>query len=255
VSSRERPSAPASDAEAITALADQLADGIGSLRKAQLAREAAVPRPARKPAAKAVGPDPTTRPKAAALAKARARKAAEEAPPPTRIAPKQPRLSAAEQLRRRTGILGFAAGMLAGMLVLAVGLWIFTSLGSAPDQPAPEARAEQPLAAPAEAVAALPPVGAAPPEPEAPPEQAPPVVPAAAKPPPAVVASAPPVLVSVNASPWAVIAVDGKPVGETPIADLSLSIGAHEFEATLPDGRVLRRTVDVREGNTHVAFP
>ncbi|MCZ6784724.1 MAG: PEGA domain-containing protein, partial [Proteobacteria bacterium] len=68
--------------------------------------------------------------------------------------------------------------------------------------------------------------------------------------------SAPPrVLVSVNASPWATIEVDGRDVGLTPLADLPLEEGEHEFRAALPDGRVFVRTVRVTPLNRRVIFP
>jgi hypothetical protein len=62
------------------------------------------------------------------------------------------------------------------------------------------------------------------------------------------------VLVSVNATPWATIEIDGRLVGETPLADVPLTPGPHRFVARLPDGRVLERVVDVGVGNTNVAF-
>jgi hypothetical protein len=67
-------------------------------------------------------------------------------------------------------------------------------------------------------------------------------------------ARAPALLVSVNATPWATIEIDGRLVGETPLADVPLAPGPHRFVATLPDGRVLERVVEVRPGNTNVAF-
>ncbi|MCZ6463771.1 MAG: AAA family ATPase [Proteobacteria bacterium] len=65
----------------------------------------------------------------------------------------------------------------------------------------------------------------------------------------------PPVLVSVNASPWAAIEVDGRDVGLTPLADLPMEEGEHEFRAALPDGRVFVRTVRVTPLNRRVIFP
>jgi hypothetical protein len=48
--------------------------------------------------------------------------------------------------------------------------------------------------------------------------------------------------------------VDGRPVGETPIAELGLENGPHRFSARLPDGRVVERTVDVRGTRYNVNF-
>jgi type II secretory pathway predicted ATPase ExeA len=64
-----------------------------------------------------------------------------------------------------------------------------------------------------------------------------------------------PVVVSVNADPWAEIEVDGRAVGETPIARLALAPGRHRFSARMPDGRVLDREVDVLESGARVVFP
>jgi hypothetical protein len=74
---------------------------------------------------------------------------------------------------------------------------------------------------PAEIVTSIPPVSAAP------------------------VSIPPPVRVQVNARPWAMIKVDGVDVGPTPLGHLELTPGVHEFEARFPDGRVLRRRVEI----------
>jgi hypothetical protein len=55
------------------------------------------------------------------------------------------------------------------------------------------------------------------------------------------------VRVNLNASPWAEIAVDGRPVGPTPIADLSVAPGVRRIRATFPDGRVVERDLRVDE--------
>ena len=59
---------------------------------------------------------------------------------------------------------------------------------------------------------------------------------------------------NVNAAPWAEIHVDGRPVGETPIGELSIAPGAHVVTATLPDGRVLERNVEARNDDVYVVF-
>jgi hypothetical protein len=60
--------------------------------------------------------------------------------------------------------------------------------------------------------------------------------------------------VSINAVPWADVWVDGKPVGQTPIANLSLPIGAHEIVFRHPDFPDQRQTWMVKaEGTTMVS--
>jgi hypothetical protein len=50
---------------------------------------------------------------------------------------------------------------------------------------------------------------------------------------------------SINALPWAEVWVDGKPAGETPIANLSLAIGNHELLFRHPELGEQRKTVTV----------
>ncbi|MDJ0785350.1 MAG: hypothetical protein QNK05_00995 [Myxococcota bacterium] len=297
---------PGGESEAIGALADQLEQRIGALRKAEpirgrgprraASRSAAddveQPRPGERPR-----PDPSSgKPPAGPAAGGAADfyRAPDKAPEQPLVEPKRPRRSAAEQLQRQATLRAFGVGIGVGMAVMAFGFWLTRS--APPEQPAvstPDVATAVPDPAPIEAATAtpepvaevtpappkpepvevlpapkpapLPDVAAAPP-PQAPepakpaPEPAPPVAFAAAAPAPEetaepVAAAAAQVLVSVNASPWAVIRVDGDEIGETPIAEHPIEAGAHEFEATLPDGRVLRRTVDVRADNAHVAFP
>ncbi|MGI9430904.1 MAG: hypothetical protein ACR2PQ_01735 [Myxococcota bacterium] len=61
--------------------------------------------------------------------------------------------------------------------------------------------------------------------------------------------------VHINATPWAHIHVDGRPLGVTPLGNVPLPRGEHEFRAELPDGRILERQVDVSETRRHIAFP
>jgi hypothetical protein len=63
------------------------------------------------------------------------------------------------------------------------------------------------------------------------------------------------VRVSLNAEPWAHIAIDGRDVGVTPMADLELSEGLHRFRARFPDGRVMERTLRVDAVRDHLSFP
>jgi hypothetical protein len=59
---------------------------------------------------------------------------------------------------------------------------------------------------------------------------------------------------SVNAAPWAEIHLDGRPVGETPLGELTVAPGLHVVTATLPDGRVLERSVEARVGDVYLVF-
>jgi hypothetical protein len=60
--------------------------------------------------------------------------------------------------------------------------------------------------------------------------------------------------VSINAVPWADVWVDGKPVGQTPIANLSLPIGPHEIVFRHPQFPDQRQTWMVKaEGITMVS--
>jgi non-specific serine/threonine protein kinase len=54
-----------------------------------------------------------------------------------------------------------------------------------------------------------------------------------------------PVRVQVNARPWAQIRVNGVDVGATPLGNLQLAPGYHDFEATFGDGRVVTRRVEI----------
>ena len=60
---------------------------------------------------------------------------------------------------------------------------------------------------------------------------------------------------SVNATPWASIRLDGTEVGETPLGELRLTPGSHVVSATLPDGRVIERTVEAKAGDLYLVFP
>ena len=64
----------------------------------------------------------------------------------------------------------------------------------------------------------------------------------------------PPVAVAINATPWATIEIDGREVGDTPLAGISLPPGPHVFRAKLPDGRVVERKVEVSARNRFVTF-
>ena len=55
----------------------------------------------------------------------------------------------------------------------------------------------------------------------------------------------PKAMVSANARPWAEVLVDGKSVGQTPIANVSLAVGPHQFLFRHPQFGERRQTVDV----------
>ncbi|MGH0035521.1 MAG: AAA family ATPase [Myxococcota bacterium] len=99
-----------------------------------------------------------------------------------------------------------------------------------PEEPAPArpARAQKPPGSAPERVAAAEPVAVA----------APPA----------------PVLVGVNARPWATIWLDGRELGETPLAEIPVRPGTHRFAAVMPDGRRIERTVEISAENRYLRF-
>jgi hypothetical protein len=52
--------------------------------------------------------------------------------------------------------------------------------------------------------------------------------------------------ISVNAEPWAQISIDDKPIGDTPLANVSISLGEHEVVFRHPQFGERRETVIVR---------
>lgn len=52
--------------------------------------------------------------------------------------------------------------------------------------------------------------------------------------------------ININAVPWAEVLIDGKPVGETPIGNLSIPLGEHEIVLRHPELGEVRRTAVVR---------
>jgi hypothetical protein len=55
---------------------------------------------------------------------------------------------------------------------------------------------------------------------------------------------------SINATPWAEVAVDGRGLGETPIANVTLRAGSHELVFKHPQHGELKQTVVVKAGET-----
>ncbi|MCZ6782287.1 MAG: hypothetical protein O7G30_03170, partial [Proteobacteria bacterium] len=63
-----------------------------------------------------------------------------------------------------------------------------------------------------------------------------------------------PLLIDLNARPWASISIDGVEVGETPLAEVPVIPGLHRFAATLPDGSVVEREIEIGPNNRHIVF-
>lgn len=155
-----------------------------------------------------------------------------------------------------------AAALLA--VVVAAPLPLAVSVAPAPAAPPTELRPTPASLAPAPSATQEPPSAAAPPVVVRDVAAAPAVV---ASPPPAPRAThappptrrAPPVVapvrVVVNAHPRALITADGRDVGATPLADLRLTPGRHHFAATLADGRVVEREVEVAGEIVMLFFP
>jgi hypothetical protein len=55
---------------------------------------------------------------------------------------------------------------------------------------------------------------------------------------------------SINATPWAEVTVDGRALGETPIANVTLRAGSHEIVFKHPQHGELKQTVIVKAGET-----
>jgi hypothetical protein len=55
-------------------------------------------------------------------------------------------------------------------------------------------------------------------------------------------------VVNLNAAPWAEVFIDGRPVGETPIGNLSVPIGPHEIVFRHPEFGEKRHAVSVTAG-------
>jgi hypothetical protein len=51
-------------------------------------------------------------------------------------------------------------------------------------------------------------------------------------------------------TPWADVAIDGRPAGQTPLARLSLAPGPHAVVLTHPQYKPFARRVTVRPGET-----
>ncbi|HVH20477.1 MAG TPA: AAA family ATPase [Myxococcota bacterium] len=126
-------------------------------------------------------------------------------------------------------------------------------------QPMPQA---QPTPVPAPVVPApvapAPPPTVPPPTPEPEPAQVAAPVPEPVPAPAAAPAPAPspPVMIeiSINASPWALIEIDGREAGETPLGGIAVERGPHRFVVRFPDGRTVERTVDIDAAHRTLVF-
>jgi len=177
----------------------------------------------------------------------RAARAADAAEPAARLEPAKPSPPPARPAVRSRGGR-FAVFGLGAALGIAAGFGLADLLRR-------PALHEAPPAISGASSDALPAVSAAPAAPAA---DAASAIPAAARPVPDVAASAPPaqVAVSFNADPWAYIEVDGDPIGATPIAEHPVAPGHHRIVASLPDGRVVEREVEIDDGGSHhIVFP
>jgi hypothetical protein len=175
-------------------------------------------------------------------------------PMPSTYADRVPRASRPSGVPiRAIGVAGFVLGVALSMT------WILGRESDPPralptvpartaiEPPAPEAIAPRP-ARPAHAARPARPAR----EPMAPPDRAAPE--RAPAPPAPAVAARTRVLVSINATPWAVVRVDGREVGETPLAGIPLEPGRHVFEARMPDGTTREQTIDVSAQRRAVVF-
>ncbi len=144
---------------------------------------------------------------------------------------------------RLIGVTGFALGVAISMM------WMMGRqrpepylLAPTPAPPAATAPAPKQVAKPAPKRVA--------PKPNAARREAAPAPPA-----PTVASLAPArVAVSVNATPWAIIRIDGREVGETPLAGIELEPGPHVFQARMPDGTTREQVIDVDVHRTAVVF-
>jgi hypothetical protein len=81
------------------------------------------------------------------------------------------------------------------------------------------------------------------------------VAPGVVEDPSAPVAASSPVTLHVNARPWATIRLDGETIGLTPLSRPGTRPGRYELEAELPDGRVVKRVVEIGPDSRFVSFP
>jgi hypothetical protein len=148
----------------------------------------------------------------------------------------------------------------AALVVLAIAVAAGASFGVAALHRSGDERPHGPATAePASAAATIAaPAGSPPPVPAARPAEAPSVVVSPAPAPaiqrdPAMAPAAtpahrPPARLSIDSEPFAVIELDGKPLGTTPLYQVRIAAGRHVLRAETGDGRVQRRAIDVAPG-------
>jgi type II secretory pathway predicted ATPase ExeA len=143
---------------------------------------------------------------------------------------------------RAIGVAGFVLGVAVSMA------WILASETnkSRPLPPAPKPPVTAPAKPPTPHQIEKPNRAAAAPPARVPDAPAPAPAPAPAR--------AARVLVSINATPWATVRIDGREIGETPLAGIPLEAGRHVFEARMPDGTMREQTVDVSAQRRTVVF-
>jgi hypothetical protein len=59
----------------------------------------------------------------------------------------------------------------------------------------------------------------------------------------------------INAQPWASVRLDGEKIGITPLSHPQTPLGRHELEAEFPDGRVVKRVVEVGPDSRFISLP
>ncbi|MCP5059480.1 MAG: AAA family ATPase [bacterium] len=117
---------------------------------------------------------------------------------------------------------------------------------AAPEPEPPAPAPEEPPSEPATNTASEPSPTPSPPEPAARPPSAPRPLPVAA--------TGPPVTIRVEANPPARVLVDGRDLGQTPVAEVTLASGRHRFEVIFPDGTILLREKLIDDRRPEIRF-
>jgi hypothetical protein len=114
-------------------------------------------------------------------------------------------------------------------------------VGSASRAATPREAPALPAASPREN-AVPPPAAAAPSASSAPPARDP------LAPPPAIVET------NIQAIPFATVMIDGRSVGDTPLAKIPLESGTHTFRVKMHDGRIIEEEIEISETNRYIVF-
>lgn len=180
------------------------------------------------------GPEPAGARRPASVAASRAASSREVTAEPSR---RGPSLLAVVAVAIVSAGVGFA---LASRMESEWEQWVARAPSEPTAAPVPREPA-QPSAAPAAPVSRMldeP----APPIPAAPADSAPAAPPAAT------------LEISINATPWAIVEVDDRELGETPLGGVRVSPGTHRFRARFPDGRVIDRTLEIDAAHRTLVF-